>query len=102
RPPSCSWRPPAARVAGRGCAFKTRASEAFRPALGLIVAAPAEPTDQESNAERDRGRRVRALLDGSAQEVASLPAATPVGFRRFGRGDPCLAVAVLERALELP
>jgi hypothetical protein len=70
-------------------------------AWGLGVAASAEAADQESDAECDRGSRVGALLNGSAQEIAGLAAGVAQRFRRLRGGVPRLAVDVLDRPLEL-
>src|SRR5215470_9394580 len=75
------------------------ACEEIPPAL--IVGAAAEAANQVSYGEGHRGSRVRALLDGCAQEVVGLAGAFADGFRGVGRRLLRLSVDILQRALHL-
>src|SRR5215475_13080178 len=75
------------------------ACEEIPPAL--IVGAAAEAANQVSYGEGHRGSRVRALLDGCAQEVVGLAGTFADGFRGVDRRLLRLSVDILQRTLHL-
>src|SRR5215472_15968960 len=75
------------------------ACEEIPPAL--IVGAAAEAANQVSYGEGHRGSRVRALLDGCAQEVVGLAGTFADGFRGVGRRLLRLSIDILQRTLHL-
>src|SRR5262245_28391108 len=67
----------------------------------LVADAAAEAANQVSDGEGHRGSRVRALLDGCAQEVVGLAGTFADGFRGVDRRLLRLSVDILQRTLHL-